>query len=166
MRVRVNLATRQQRKATMYLMPFLILTLSLGSPAIHAEAEDDPSARTQLTSGGLEYRQLQKGTGPTAKLGDVVHIHIVGWVEADNQRGREFFNSRQRGAPPQAFVLGTDRVMPAWNEGIKGMQAGGSRMLRVPPVLGFGTKGNSKQRISGSDTLLLRVTLVQLDKRM
>lgn len=165
MRISFNQVARQLRKRAIDLISLLSLTLGLGSTALHAQVEDDPSVHTQLTPGGLEYRQLQKGAGPVAELGDVVYIHIVGWLESNNQRGREFFNSRQRGAPPQAFVLGTDRVMPAWNEGIQGMQAGGSRMLRVPPVLGYGTKGNSKQRISGSDTLLLRVTLVQIDKR-
>lgn len=143
----------------------LILILSVGAMSAHAAGEGAPGSETQMTTGGLEYRQLQEGSGPAAELGDVVYIHMVGWIESNSQRGREFFNSRRRGADPQAFVLGTDRVMPAWNEGIQGMRAGGSRMLRVPPVLGFGNQGNAKQRITGNDTLLLRVTVVEIDKR-
>ncbi len=37
-------------------------------------------------------------------------------------------------------MIGTDKVMQGWNEGIVGMHAGGTRMLRIPPELGYGKK--------------------------
>ena len=113
-----------------------LLAVSLGLPALFAVAEGFPFA----TPGGIQYRDLQVGSGDCAEAGDVVAIHFVGWLTRDGQRGSEFFNSRAQGRPV-SFVVGTERVMPAWNEGVIGMCLGGRRLLLVPPALGYGSKG-------------------------
>ena len=74
-----------------------------------------------------------------ARLGDIALIHFVGWVDEKGQRGREIYNSRMK-QEPVSFVIGTDKVMQAWNEGVIGMKVGGTRLLRIPPELGYGDK--------------------------
>ena len=88
---------------------------------------------------GLEYKDLKVGSGSEAQLGDIAHIHFVGWVDENGQQGKEIYNSRQAGEPV-SFVIGTDKVMQGWNEGVIGMRAGGKRLLRIPPELGYGDK--------------------------
>jgi FKBP-type peptidyl-prolyl cis-trans isomerase FkpA len=88
---------------------------------------------------GLEYKDLKVGIGSEAQLGDIAHIHFTGWVDENGQRGKEIYNSR-KGGEPVAFVIGTDKVMQGWNEGVLGMRAGGTRLLRIPPELGYGDK--------------------------
>ena len=88
---------------------------------------------------GLEYKDLKVGSGSEAQTGDIVHIHFVGWVDENGQQGKEIYNSRQAGEPV-SFVIGTDKVMQGWNEGVIGMRAGGTRLLRIPPELGYGDK--------------------------
>lgn len=88
---------------------------------------------------GLEYKDLKVGSGNKAQLGDTAVIHFVGWVDENGQRGKEIYNSRKE-REPVSFVIGTDKVMQGWNEGIVGMHAGGTRMLRIPPELGYGKK--------------------------
>ena len=90
-----------------------------------------------ILSSGLEYKDLKVGRGPEARLGDIARIHFVGWVDEKGQRGREIYNSRMK-QEPVSFVVGTDKVMQGWNEGIIGMRVGGTRLLRIPPELGYG----------------------------
>jgi len=91
------------------------------------------------TPSGLQYKDLRVGTGPVVQPGSTVVIHLSGWVDENGQRGREIYRTRKENEPV-SFVVGTERVIPAWNEGVVGMQAGGTRMLLVPPQLGFGEK--------------------------
>ena len=81
-----------------------------------------------VSPNGVQYKDLHAGSGPAAEQGDIVRVHFVGWLDEQNQKGKELFNTRNRGKPV-AFVVGTENVMPAWNDGVIGMQAGGKRLL-------------------------------------
>ncbi len=89
---------------------------------------------------GVQYKDLQVGQGESVSDGDVAVMHFVGWLAQDDQRGREIFNTRNRGEPV-SFVVGTEKVMPGWNVGVLGIRAGGRRLLLVPPGLAYGHKG-------------------------
>jgi len=91
------------------------------------------------TPSGLEYKDLKVGNGMEARLGDTAVIHFVGWLNDNGQQEKEIFNSRKE-KKSVAFQIGTDKVMQGWNEGVLGMQTGGTRMLRIPPELGYGAK--------------------------
>ena len=91
------------------------------------------------TPGGLEYKDLKVGTGEKAQRGETAVIHFVGWLNDSGRRGREIFNSRKQDKHV-SFQIGTDKVMQGWNEGVIGMQAGGMRLLRIPPQLAYGAK--------------------------
>ena len=43
---------------------------------------------------------------------------------------------------PLRFVLGSDEVIDAWNQGLLGMCEGERRRLMVPWSMGFGAKGD------------------------
>jgi FKBP-type peptidyl-prolyl cis-trans isomerase len=113
----------------------LLVAISLIVVNISAASSDSAFAQ-----GGIKFKDLVVGTGAPAEVGDVAVMHFVGWIAHDGQRGREFFNTRSRGRPA-SFVVGTDRVMQGWNEGVIGMRAGGRRLLLVPPGLAYGEKG-------------------------
>ena len=94
----------------------------------------------QMTPGGMQYKELVRGEGEPAQLGQVVHIHLVGWIAEQGARGKELFNSR-RDKGVISYVLGTEKVMPAFNEGVIGMKSGARRLLMVPPVFAYGERG-------------------------
>lgn len=50
--------------------------------------------------------------------------------------GQEIYNSRKE-REPVSFVIGSDKVLQGWNEGVIGMKAGGTSLLRIPPELGY-----------------------------
>jgi len=93
-----------------------------------------------VTTQGTRYQDLKPGMGEAAELGDVVTMHFIGWLDADGGKGKEIYNSR-RERQPVSFVVGTDRVMQGWNDGVIGMKPGGKRLLMLPPALGYGFKG-------------------------
>ncbi|MGD2127843.1 MAG: FKBP-type peptidyl-prolyl cis-trans isomerase [Lysobacterales bacterium] len=110
---------------------------------------------------GLRYRDLQVGQGPVAATGMVATIHFIGWLDEQGARGKEIYNSRAEGRPV-SFVIGTDGVMQAWNEGVIGMQPGGSRMLLVPPGLAYGNRAVDDV-IPANASLMFRIELIRLD---
>jgi len=116
----------------------------------------------QTTPAGARYRDLQPGSGEIAAPGDIATMHFTGWLDDNGRKGREIYNSRSEGTPV-SFVIGTDRVMPGWNDGIVGMQPGGRRLLFLPPALAYGAKG--VQGIVPPDaSLILIIELLDLEK--
>ena len=89
-------------------------------------------------------------------------IHFRGWLSAEGERGREIVNSRSE-RQPISFVIGTERVMPGWNEGVIGMREGGKRLVRLPPELAFGARGSAGV-IPPNSGLVFMMELVSLKK--
>lgn len=83
----------------------------------------------------LEIEDLLKGTGKAAERGALITAHYVGWLED----GTEFDSSYKKNAPFQT-VLSNRRVIQGWILGLKDMQVGGKRRLRVPAHLGYGER--------------------------
>ena len=111
---------------------------------------------------GLRYKDLQLGQGPAAVTGQLASIHVVGWIDEKGARGREVFNSRIQRGLPVSFLIGTDRVMRAWNEGVIGMRPGGMRMLLVPPGLAYGAR-SIDGAVPENASLMMRIELVGLE---
>lgn len=112
---------------------FLVLCLLVSGGAVAAD-------HFLATLQGTHYQDLKSGMGEAAELGDVVTMHFVGWLDTDGRKGKEIYNSR-REREPVSFIVGTDRVMQGWSDGVIGMKPGGKRLLRLPPALGYGAKG-------------------------
>ena len=89
-------------------------------------------------------------------------MHFIGWLDDRGFKGREFYNSRSQGEPV-SFVIGTERVMPGWNDGIVGMRPGGRRLLLLPPALGYGAKG-VQDIVPPDASLIFIIELLDLEK--
>jgi len=112
-----------------------LLVLMLGLVfSLSAQAEGFRNAK-----GGMKVKDMKTGTGLVATEGMTATIQFTGWLDNQGARGKEIYNSRSRGEPV-SFVIGTDKVMPAWNEGVLGMQVGGQRLLLVPPGMAYGKR--------------------------
>ena len=83
------------------------------------------------------------GTGDEAKAGHRVRVHYTGWLydpTAPKSRGKKFDSSKDRGQP-FSFGLGGGEVIRGWDEGVQGMKVGGTRVLTIPPEMGYGARG-------------------------
>ncbi|MDH4062623.1 MAG: FKBP-type peptidyl-prolyl cis-trans isomerase [Aquincola sp.] len=95
------------------------------------------------TASGLQYQDVTVGSGATAMSGARVSVHYTGWLHdptAPGARGRKFDSSRDR-QDPFRFALDGGMVIAGWDEGVLGMRVGGTRVLVVPPALGYGARG-------------------------
>ena len=88
------------------------------------------------TPSGLQYKDLEVGSGPEAGARKRVEVHYTGELTD----GRKFDSSRDRGEPLE-FMLGVGQVIQGWDEGVSGMKVGGRRILVIPPDLGYGARG-------------------------
>lgn len=92
------------------------------------------------TESGLQYEDTVPGTGAEAVPGQTVQVHYTGWLDVDGSKGSKFDSSKDRGQPFK-FTLGAGMVIGGWDEGVQGMKVGGTRLLVIPPELGYGARG-------------------------
>lgn len=123
--------------------PAALLVLSLLAACATAPAVDlapslgiDP-AEMERTPSGLLVRTDREGEGLPAREGDTVVVHYTGWL-AD---GTQFDASRDRGRPLVAELGPGGRLVPGWDEGMRGMRVGERRTLVIPPALAYGAAG-------------------------
>ena len=101
------------------------------------------------------------GTGAEARPGMMVSVHYTGWLydpSAGDKRGRKFDSSKDRGQPFE-FQLGNRDVIAGWDEGVKGMKVGGTRILTIPSAMGYGARGAGGD-IPGGAALVFEVELL------
>ena len=110
------------------------------------------------TPSGLQYEDTVAGGGATAQAGQNVTVHYTGWLYDNGKAGSKFDSSKDR-RDPFRFQLGAGMVIKGWDEGVAGMQVGGTRRLVIPPELGYGARGAGGV-IPPNATLLFEVELL------
>ena len=108
------------------------------------------------TQSGLEYIEVEAGSGAQAEAGKTISVHYTGKF----QDGRVFDSSIPRGEPI-TFKLGAGNVIRGWDEGIALMKVGGKAQLIIPPALAYGERGAGGV-IPPNTTLIFDVELVSV----
>ena len=111
----------------------------------------------------LQKQDVKVGTGDEARAGRVVRVHYTGWLydaSAADKRGQKFDSSKD-GNQPFDFTLGGREVIPGWDEGVAGMKVGGTRILTIPPAMGYGARGAGGV-IPPNATLVFEVELLEV----
>jgi FKBP-type peptidyl-prolyl cis-trans isomerase FkpA len=107
---------------------------------------------------GLQYEDTVVGQGDEATVGRHVTVHYTGWLYEGGQKGAKFDSSKDR-KDPFVFPLGAGHVIRGWDEGVQGMKVGGTRILVIPPQLGYGARGAGGV-IPPNATLMFEVDLL------
>jgi len=125
-----------------------------------SEAAEPVGLNLQTTNSGLQYEDVVHGDGAQANAGHRVSVHYTGWLYKNGQRGKKFDSSKDRGQPFR-FHLDGGEVIGGWDEGVQGMKVGGTRILVIPPELGYGAHGAGGV-IPPNATLIFEVELLAI----
>lgn len=131
-------------------------TLIATNPNSESENTLMTSENIITTDSGLQYVELEAGTGATPQRGQTVVVHYTGTLE----NGKKFDSSRDRGTP-FSFKIGVGQVIQGWDEGVGSMRVGGRRKLIIPPELGYGSRGAGGV-IPPNATLIFDVELLRI----
>jgi len=101
------------------------------APELHV----DLSKMTRRPS-GLYVLDRRRGAGAAADSGRWVTVSYTGWLTDGT-----VIDDTRKANKPRNVLLGYGRVIPGWDEGLRGMREGGRRVLVVPPALGYGKAG-------------------------
>ena len=103
-------------------------------------------------------KTLIKGSGPKVAKGQYVIAQYTGYI----WRTKKVFDSSWTSGSPFGFVIGAspEQVIPGWDTGLAGQTVGSRVMLVIPPKDGYGTTGASQAGITGTDTLVFVVDII------
>lgn len=104
--------------------------------------------------GELVINVIKEGEGKRANKGNSVTVHYTGKL----LDGTKFDSSIDRGQP-FSFILGQNRVIKGWEQGVLGMKIGEKRELTISPNLGYGQSG-AGNLIPPNATLIFEVELL------
>ena len=111
----------------------------------------------------LVTRTLVKGNGPKLSKGEYVIAQYTGYI----WRTKKVFGSSWSSGSPFGFTIGAspEQVIPGWDKGLVGQTAGSRVMLSIPPAQGYGSTGASQAGITGKDTLVFVVDIIDALKQ-
>ncbi|MCC2955001.1 FKBP-type peptidyl-prolyl cis-trans isomerase [Massilia sp. IC2-477] len=98
------------------------------------------------------------GTGAEAVSGKTATVTYILWLysasAADHKGTRVESNSF-------SFKLGTNAVIPGFEQGVTGMKVGGKRTIEVPASLGYGDRGSGS--VPPGNGLVFEITLTKVE---
>jgi FKBP-type peptidyl-prolyl cis-trans isomerase len=124
----------------------LALLLSMNLYLTTACTEQARTTAEDTDTSDMILLDTKLGTGAEAIPGQMVSVHYTGWLydkTTADHHGQKFESSRDRGQPVE-FLLGAEKVIKGWDQGIEGMKVGGQRTLIIPAHLGYGPGGSGK----------------------
>ena len=134
-------------------------------PTVSAKAGTAPTLTFPVSSppGSLVSRTLVKGNGPKVVKGEYVIAQYTGYI----WRTKKVFGSSWSSGSPFGFVIGAspEQVIPGWDKGLVGQTVGSRVMLSIPPAQGYGSAGASQAGITGKDTLVFVVDIIDALKQ-
>lgn len=105
-----------------------------------AASGDDKTPKKKVLPSGLALEDKVVGSGAKAKKGKTLEVRYIGKLA-----NGKVFDSNTQGAPFK-LQLGKGSVIKGWEVGLEGMNAGGTRVLTIPPNLAYGTFGPTEGR--------------------
>src|SRR5580704_4561752 len=124
------------------------------APTITIPANKPPTSLVTTT--------LIKGSGPKLVKGEYVVAQYTGYI----WRTKKVFDSSWTTGSPFGFVIGAspEQVITGWDTGLAGQTVGSRVMLVIPPKDAYGTTGASQAGITGKDTLVFVVDIIDAFK--
>lgn len=105
----------------------------------------------------VEITDLKGGKGAAAEVGKKLTVIFLGKVE-----NGAVFDTHLDKSSPFTFILGSNMVLPCWEQGLAGMKLGGRRKLTCPASLAYGSKGVANV-IPPNARVVFEITLLKVE---
>lgn len=105
------------------------------------------------------FGDIKVGSGATVGQTSKVAVYYKGWLT----NGQMFDQSRTGSdgkLQPFVFTMGQHQVITGWEQAIYGMKVGGTRLIVVPPAVGYGNTAQGS--IPPNSVLVFEVQLLDL----
>jgi FKBP-type peptidyl-prolyl cis-trans isomerase len=132
--------------------------------AFAEDAKKDEKTDCVAAPKELVSKDLKKGTGVEVVFRTPVLVSYTGWLYdpcKPDHKGKMFDTSANR-QTPFGFIVGTNRVIKGWDEGLIGMNEDGQRLLVIPPDKAYGEKGTPDGTIPPNSTLVFEVIVLKV----
>ena len=134
-------------------------------PKVSAHAGSAPTIAIPSATppSGLVTKTLIRGTGPKVAKGQYVITQYTGYI----WRTKKVFDSSWTDGSPFGFIMGANpaQVISGWDAGLAGQTVGSRVLLVVPPKDGYGSSGETQAGITGTDTLVYVVDIIDTLKK-
>ncbi len=136
---------------------------SSGSGSGSSSGGIDPSTFKQYdkykdSTSGL-FADVQKGTGTELTDSKKAAVVYEGWL-TDGTLFDESKTGSDGKLQPFVFTLGAHQVITGWEQAITGMKVGGTRLMIIPPSVGYGAQGQGP--VPGNAVLVFLVQLADV----
>ncbi|GAA4094822.1 FKBP-type peptidyl-prolyl cis-trans isomerase [Mucilaginibacter panaciglaebae] len=129
----------------------------------------DKKLKLTTTASGLKYQIIQAGTKPKPVAGDTVYVNYVGHTlenkifDSSYETVAKAAGLQQPGRTyePLSFVLGTQGIIPGWQEGIALINEGTKATFVIPSKLAYGANAAGPD-IPPYSTLVFDIDLVKV----
>ena len=133
-------------------------------PTVTANPGTEPKVTIPSSSppSTLVIKTLIKGSGPKLVKGQFVVAKYAGYI----WRTKKTFSDTWPQGSPYGFIFDSPSqpLLTGWNEGLAGQTVGSRVMLVIPPKDGYGSAGQSQAGITGTDTLVFVVDIIDAFK--
>jgi peptidylprolyl isomerase len=131
---------------------------SLPKVSAHSGAAPTVTIPSSTPPTKLVATTLIKGNGPKLVKGQFVIAQYTGYI----WRTKKVFDSSWTSGSPFGFVMqaAPEQVITGWDTGLVGQTVGSRVLLVIPPKDGYGSAGASQAGITGTDTLVFVVDII------
>lgn len=133
-------------------------TVWLGQTTASQQGKATTQTASATVKSSLKIEDVKVGTGPKVTNLDQVTVDYTGTLE----NGTKFDSSI--GRAPFSFIVGIGQVIPGWEQGLLGMQVGGTRKLTIPADLAYGAAGAGDGLIPPNATLKFTIELHKISQ--
>ncbi|MES4892320.1 FKBP-type peptidyl-prolyl cis-trans isomerase [Streptomyces sp. NPDC096012] len=110
-------------------------------------------------SGKFVVAPQTQGRGPSVHVGDMAVVRYTAKV----WRTRKALpGSYDKGARPQVFTVGRGATLPALDRAVQGQRAGSRILVVAPPAAAYGTTGSAQLGVTGKDTIVYAVDVLNV----
>lgn len=109
---------------------------------------------------GILFEIIKPGTGEQAKAGQTATVHYTGHLLKDKDVIGNYFDSSKKRNQPFKFRIGAGQVIKGWDLSLQDMKVGETRIVILPPNMGYGSQNVGGGLIPSNSTLIFEIELL------